>query len=261
MLLQSFDKLGQSAFDHSKDKFLVQSCMVEEGFAMEYAKKKAEMESMTSSSVAAADGSSSSDAAGKVGKELAESLTGMWNKASSGSGGVDVPIFNKKLQVKLTVAASSTTAGSVAAVTPKGMGTTSQHKPSLDSMTPEQMFAEITSLRRKYDELVTFSVNLTAERDILNNTLEQTKRDLNREIARSRDNKSGTGGAGGVVGIASEAIDGGKGGGSLLVSLFKLLFVGMLFFLIGVKAKYMNMEVVEMLFDVPVLGDAVRAEL
>ena len=44
-------------------------------------------------------------------------------------------------------------------------------------------FKNDANLRKKYDELVAFSVNLTAERDILNNALEQAKRDLNREMA------------------------------------------------------------------------------
>merc|ERR1711865_134041 len=33
--------------------------------------------------------------------------------------------------------------------------------------TPEAMFAEIVALRKKYDDLVAFTVNLTAERDSL----------------------------------------------------------------------------------------------
>ena len=37
MLLQSFDRLGQSALDHSKDKFLVQTCIVDADFAMDFA--------------------------------------------------------------------------------------------------------------------------------------------------------------------------------------------------------------------------------
>merc|ERR1711933_418242 len=68
---------------------------------------------------------------------------------------------------------------------------------SLDRMSKDQLFSEVTNLRKKYDELVAFSVNLTAERDILNNTLEQTKRELNRELAqRSAIENKGAGGVG-----------------------------------------------------------------
>ena len=241
MLLQSFDRLGQSALDHSKDKFLVQSCSVNDDFAKSYSEKKSEMESIAED-----------QEANKVGKELAESLTGMWNAASSGE---DVSIYNKKLQVRHAVAkgadgGNATKGGAAGAgAGPSGV---QPKAPSLDSMTPEQMFAEITSLRRKYDELVTFSVNLTAERDILNNTLEQTKRDLNREIARSRENKVGSGAP------ASQTISNGKAGSSF-VSFLIFIFVAVLCFLIGVKAKHM--DAVEFLYDLPVIGDALRAEL
>lgn len=238
MLLQSFDRLGQSALDHSKDKFLVQSCSVDESFADSYSKKKSEMDSI-------AEGDNQE--ASKVGKELAESLTGMWNAAS---GGEDVPIFNKKLQVRHAVASSGGVGADGKSATAPRSGVR-QDKPSLDSMTPDQMFAEITSLRRKYDELVTFSVNLTAERDILNNTLEQTKRDLNREIARSKESRVGGAAAG-------QTISSGKSGSGFMSFLY-FIVVAALFFLIGVKAKHL--DVVGFLFDVPVLGDALRAEL
>ncbi len=235
MLLQSFDRLGQSALDHSKDKFLVQSCVVDHGFAESYNVKKKQMAQI------AAD----SQEASKVGKELSESLTGMWNAASTGSE--DIQIFNKKLQVKHVAAAGSADGKS----TSMSRSVPRQEKANLETMTPDQMFAEITSLRRKYDELVTFSVNLTAERDILNNTLEQTKRDLNREVARSKDRA-----ASGVA--QGQTIPANKGGFGVF-ALIKFLFVAAVFFLIGVKARHL--DVVDFLFDVPILGDALRAEL
>ena len=181
MLLQSFDRLGQSALDHSKDKFLVQSCIVDEEFAKSYLSKKGKL------------GVDHSPDGVKAGKDLAEELTAMWNAKS---GGEDVQIFNKKLQVRHAVAASAGADGKAGSgadgVSIKSRGAQLSDKTSLENMSPEQMFVEISSLRRKYDELVTFSVNLTAERDILNNTLEQTKRDLNREVAKNqKDAKAG----------------------------------------------------------------------
>ncbi len=41
--------------------------------------------------------------------------------------------------------------------------------------TPEAMFGEIVSLRNKYDDLVTFTLNLTAERDVLSRELQVIK--------------------------------------------------------------------------------------
>ena len=46
-----------------------------------------------------------------------------------------------------------------------------------NSMTKEQLLMDVQNIRRKYDELIAFSVNLTAERDLISNTLEVTKRD------------------------------------------------------------------------------------
>ena len=241
MLLQSFDRLGQSALYHSKDKFLVQSCTVDEAFAISYSQKKRELDSIS-------DTDKNGQVASKVGKELAESLTGMWNEASNlANDGEGVPIYNKKLQVRHTVATSKATSATRS-------GGVRQDQPKLENMTSDQMLAEITSLRRKYDELVTFSVNLTAERDILNNTLEQTKRDLNREIARAKENRVGGGAASG----GTQTIANSKSGSGFMSFLF-FIFVGALFFLIGVKAKHLG--AVEFLYDIPILGDALHAEL
>jgi hypothetical protein len=48
---------------------------------------------------------------------------------------------------------------------------------TISNMTKEQVVYELQNLQRKYDELIAFSVNLTAERDMISNTLEVTKRD------------------------------------------------------------------------------------
>jgi hypothetical protein len=231
MLLQSFDRLGQSALDHSKDKFLVQSCMIDETFGKNYLEQKRTL----------VDDHSPDGA--KASKDLAESLTAMWNKLSSGE---DSRIFNRKLQVRHVVAASS---GKETPSKAPAKGQFSD-KTSLESMTPEQMFAEISSLRRKYDELVTFSVNLTAERDILNNTLEQTKRDLNREVAKNKDLAAGKTRDGGVDTAKS------SGGG---IGFFTFIIMAVLIFLVAVKLSLMGK--VDFLLEAPVVGDVMRMEL
>ncbi len=115
-----------------------------------------------------------------------------------------------------------------------------------DKMSPEQLHDEVASLRRKYDELVAFSVNLTAERDILNNTLEQTKRDLNREMAtRTALEKQGL-----KVGGRSLDKKSSKSGGG--VSLNALLVVVIVSFLLAVKAT--NSGSLGVLQKVPVVG-------
>lgn len=213
VLLQSYDRLGQSALDHSKDKFLVQSVAVSPDFGKQYQATKAKGNA----------------------KELADALTSMWNAVSSGGTS---SIYNKKLHVKLSVneGGTSTTATKVPQRHDTPMAT-------IENMTPEQMFQEITTLRRKYDELVAFSVNLTAERDILNNTLEQTKRDLNREMAaRASLETPGSGTRGGKK-------------QSMVGKLFPLLVVAMAAFLAGVKMTTNHQ--VDFLESVPVIGPMV----
>ena len=142
MLLQSFDRLGQSALDHSKDKFLLQSCIVDDTFAKDYIAKKSKSSENNSSSEAS-----------KATKELAESLTTTWNANSSREG---VSIYNKKLQVRHIVASSPNDAksGPAPGQASRSVGAQSE-RTSLENMSPEQMFAEISTLSRKYDELVT----------------------------------------------------------------------------------------------------------
>jgi len=242
VLLQSFDRLGQSALDHSKDKFLVQSCKVLEQFANDYILEKSKI-----SEVGATVESS------KVGKGLTEALTGMWN--TTGSNGTS-EIFNKKLQVRHVVAPDGRVAderivNDSATSKPNKRPVPPSDGSNLDKMTPEQMYAEISSLRRKYDELVSFSVNLTAERDILNNTLEQTKRELNREMGAraSLENTRAGDGTGGTAAVKVETSG---------LAPFTFLFISVLFFLIGVKAT--NSDAVDFLFNIPVFGNLLSSE-
>ena len=92
-------------------------------------------------------------------------------------------------------------------------------------------------------------VNLTAERDILNNTLEQTKRDLNREMsARAALENAGAGGGG--RGGKAAAGTGKKGG----VSMVLVLIIAMAAALGGIKLA--NSGAADFLESVPVLGSA-----
>lgn len=167
LLLQSYESLGQSALDNSKDKFLVQS---------------SEISSEKASQISSAGSNT-------------DLLTSFWGAASSKSASIK----NKKLHVKHIVESYDIPPPSQPSLISASPEKSSKHplfkvdKPSTDGMSKEQILTEVSSLRRKYDELVAFAVNLTAERDILNNTLEQTKRDLTREVtARASLENSGT---------------------------------------------------------------------
>jgi len=210
LLVNSYLRLGQSALDHSKDKFLVQATKVEPDFAGKAAKGS---------------------------KELTEALTALWNTSS------DLSLVNKKLHVKHIVLESTSAPGTIDAgtVPPKSpsvtIATAAQLPPikSMENMTPEQMFAEVSNLRRKYDELVALSVNLTAERDILNNTLEQTKRDLNREMAlrASLENSSATGGA--AYKSSSTSIRNQQSDGLFRLTLVQAFILALACFVMGIR--------------------------
>jgi len=232
-LLQSYDRLGQSALDNSKDKFLVQSCSVSDEFAKKYGSQQKKMSSTRG------------DSANSLQKELADALTSMWNAISSGGS---TPIYNKKLHVQhvaepagLNPAAVSTSKDVVAPAGP--------NLAAIESMSPEQMFQELSSLRRKYDELVNFSVNLTAERDILNNTLEQTKRDLNREMQARATADNSMGGA--TMRSAGTGASKGSSGMSTTFMLILVLLFSAIAFLLGVKMTKGDESFME---DVPVVG-------
>lgn len=193
--MQSFERLGQPGLDHSKDKFLVQSCTAPESFAS----KKSSGES----------------------SELYDALTSMWQSVTS--GGSSTPIFNKKLHVRLVVdqVASSTGAATTSSksIPSKLAGS---NDTSVEKMSHEQLVSEFSRLRSKYDELLTFSVSLTAERDILSNTLEQTKRDYNREISsRPSNTKTSTSSS--------------SSKGSLQSTMMQLLVVAIACFIAGMR--------------------------
>ena len=233
VLWSTFDRLGQSALDHSKDKFLVQSCEVSDEFSSQFRNELR-------------------GEGGQYKKELAESLTEMWNSVTSKT---TVPLFNKKLHVRHVVETGIAGGGTADAGTALAGGKAAGLPPLLQEgvdklsntgkMSSEQLLDEVTSLRRKYDELVAFSVNLTAERDILNNTLEQTKRDLNREMAtRMALEKQGL-----KASRFQDTKSNKSGGGS---STKTLLIAVVVSFLLAVRAT--NSGSIVMLKKVPLLG-------
>lgn len=269
-LLKSYESLGQSALDHAKDKFLVQSCAVTDAFASKFKHQ-----------LGGKGGSADNT-------ELYDALNSMWSSVSSSGGGgaasgTSGQVQNKKLHVRLYMkdgggAAPSGGGGGVPSSAPVGssamsssMGAQTSNKlnskdmlkphdnsVSLETMSQEQLFAEVTNLRRKYDELVSFSVNLTAERDILNNTLEQTKRELNREVAQrsALENKGGSGDRGVKGGSAgSGKLDKSSAGSqkTLFARLLPFIMVGLACFLSGVREK--NYGRVDFLEKIPALGD------
>jgi len=224
-LLQSYQRLGQSALEHTKDKFLVQSCAVSDSFSSKFLNDKQK---------------------GTDNAKLYEALNTMWASANSS-------LENKKLHVKLTVKDGNSSDGKNLTAAQANMlkpHETSQE--DIENMTPTQLFAEISSLRKKYDELVSFSVNLTAERDILNNTLEQTKRELNKEVATRSALENKASSIGGSASGAASLSGGGAGKSNFFVSLLTMLVIGAAAFGAGVReAKLGKMDFIE---EIPHIG-------
>jgi MSP (Major sperm protein) domain len=136
-----------------------------------------------------------------------DSITELWTSTSTA-------VANKKLHVRHTVTDAVGTGRTAAVAAPAP----SSFAPLAD-MTKEQMTLELSGLRRKYDELVAFSVNLTAERDMLSNTLELTKRDLHRALT----NKS----AAPAVAIAPKSKSSSSSVGIITVFILVLVAFGM----------------------------------
>uniref|UniRef100_A0A7S3LDL8 MSP domain-containing protein n=1 Tax=Amphora coffeiformis TaxID=265554 RepID=A0A7S3LDL8_9STRA len=157
-----------------------------------------------------------------------DGLTEFWTKLASNPNDPSLPpISNKKLTVIHTGISSegSTERGGTV---PAGAGAET----------------ELEQMKKKYDELVAFSVNLTAERDVLNNTLEQTKRDLNRYMAKAAA-KDNSGGAAGERSVGST-------GGSSGFSFFTVLMVALIFWLAGCYSQAQGKA--SFLQSIPVLG-------
>ena len=199
-LLEQYRNMGNAALEHCKDKFLVQSVAV----------TAEEAENL---------------------KEY-EQLTALWTRiqaSTSSSGGGGPATANKKLHVRHRVAGGGASGGGVPVVA-------AAPPADPESLSQERLVAEYKQLRRKYDELVSFSVNLTAERDILNNTLEQTKRDLSRELAKGR--------GGSVAGAAGARPGGDRGGGGgtpfpvVFLYLVMALLLGAKLQQMGILAKF-----------------------
>jgi uncharacterized coiled-coil DUF342 family protein len=58
---------------------------------------------------------------------------------------------------------------------------------SASSASPEAIFAELTTLRKKYDAVVEYTVHLTAERDTIVAQLEELQREFTREVSRKKE--------------------------------------------------------------------------
>jgi MSP (Major sperm protein) domain len=165
-----------------------------------------------------------------------EELTSFWTTMTSGK---NPGIANVKLQVKHQVDGAS------AGTSPPP---SRHHQLPIENMTGSEMAAELSSLRTKYDELVSFSVNLTAERDLLNNALEQSKRDLQLATYNNNGGKSPT--ASSMKKKGSGAAMAKSSSSSSLTILMVALVTVMIGIVAGAKLHQMGL-----LRQVPILRD------
>ncbi len=64
-------------------------------------------------------------------------------------------------------------------------------EPEVSSSSPEVMVTELQNLRKKYDSVVEYTVNLTTERDNIVAQLETAQRELAKEKSKKKDIKEG----------------------------------------------------------------------
>jgi hypothetical protein len=206
-LLQSYSTMGDAALEQCRDKFLVQSIAVD---------------------------ASSSEKLSQY-----EELTSFWTTMTSNK---NPGIANKKLQVKHKVADGGT--GGTGAASPAA---NRHHQLPIENMSGSEMAAELTSLRTKYDELVSFSVNLTAERDLLNNALEQTKRDLQLATGGNGNMKSSLKKGSATIAANNKTSSSSSSGTVLAVVVLLTMTAGIV---AGAKLHQLGL-----LRQVPILGD------
>jgi len=76
------------------------------------------------------------------------------------------------------------------------LGATESARDDSGVSTPEAIFAELQSLRKKYDAVVEYTVHLTGERDAIVSQLESAQRELAKEKAKKRGDSSSSNGKG-----------------------------------------------------------------
>jgi hypothetical protein len=219
-LLQTYQRLGgqqSSLLDNCKDKFLVQSVAILDD---------------TLVTALASD---------------YEQLTQLWaglGGNGSASGTTTSAVANKKLAVRHTVASSTPLLANPTAAA----AVRSVSREPVDNLGVDELRAELTSLRRKYDELVSFSVNLTAERDMLNNALEQTKRDLNRQQQQLLQQQQGTNHNKRLAGTSSSS-------SATALVLFQQLALAVVMLLVGIYLQQKGL-----VKSIPVLGSVLAKD-
>ena len=178
-LLEAYQGLGQSALDYSKDRFLVQSCTVPASFSQQFQAGDAGYDALSVlwSTITSCCGPRSLQQF-QAGDAGCDALLVLWSTVTS-SGSRTAAVANQELHMRHTAEGTDGNGGS------EQMPKHKTPMAAMKNMSRAQLLGEVTKLRRKYDKLVPFLVNLTAERDVFNNTLEQTKRDLNREVNRN----------------------------------------------------------------------------
>jgi hypothetical protein len=67
----------------------------------------------------------------------------------------------------------------------------------ISATSPDAIFSELQTLRKKYDAVVEYTVHLTAERDAIVTQLDTAQRELTKEKSKKRNDSTGGVGAGG----------------------------------------------------------------
>ena len=96
---------------------------------------------------------------------------------------------------------------------------------------PDQAFAELQSLRKKYDDVIAYTVHLTAERDSLITQIEEARRELTREAQKKKKEDNGS------RGDKTEKSADNKKVTQQGFTLFSVVFFAFLAFLMGIYIR------------------------
>ena len=96
---------------------------------------------------------------------------------------------------------------------------------------PDQLFLEVQSLRKKYDDVIAYTVHVTAERDSLITQLEEARRELAREAQKRKKEDTGP------RGDKTEKAADNKKAVQQGFTLFSVVFFAFIAFLIGMYIR------------------------
>lgn len=229
ILLDKYKNHGKSALVNSKDKFLVQSCIVDIEFAQRFFYLGESSDLFTESGM-------------KTSKETTEALTDMWSKTAGESSSL---IYNRKLQVQHVICSSFFTSSN-AVVSTETNENFKKSESNFNHPINSAISGNIT--RCKSDDLLPPSSNINNELDFLKDDTKKKKSDLCKVTVTSstvNKNDKNANTCGPTLVEASNVKSG--------IPYHRMIVIATFFFFIGIKASNIQ-KFTEVLAKIPAFG-------